>query len=688
MYKIVKMLYIPILAAFSILIISCTEKAGNEDMTMKSGIGIDLANLDTTVKPGDNFFRYANGSWIDKNPIPGDYSRYGAFEILQDKNLDNLKTIFEEAANSKDSKPGSKMQKIGDFYSSGMNSEQIEKDGLKFVNPMIAKIDEAKTIEDIQRIIAWLHTYQIAPLFYFYSAQDEKNSERVISNLYQGGLGLPDRDYYIENDDRSKEIRKQYKDHLIKMFVLMGKSEAHAMSSMETILKLETRLAKASRSRVDLRDPQKNYNKLTVSDLMKSNPNFAWDKYFVNIGAENISEINVGQPEFYIEINKMMTDISVDNWKEYLKWNVINELANYLIDDFVNQNFAFFGKVLSGSKELKPRWKRVLSTTSGGLGELVGQLYVEKYFPPAAKERMLELVNNLKIALEQHIKNLEWMGAGTKKEALEKLARMNVKIGYPDKWIDYSKLDITPESYVNNVLASRNFKWNLELEKIGKPVDRGEWHMTPQTVNAYYSPTMNEIVFPAAILQYPFFILDADDAVNYGAIGVVIGHEMTHGFDDQGRQYDKEGNLRDWWTEDDAKLFNEKVEPLIHQYNAFEALESQYVNGKLTLGENIADVGGLTVALTALKKSFEGKQEPKDIDGLTWLQRYYLSYAQVWRQNIRQEELAQRLKTDVHSPGEFRTIGATANAPEFYEAFNVTKDQKYYIPKEKRAVIW
>ena len=468
------------------------------------------------------------------------------------------------------------------------------------------------------------------------------------------------------------------------MLKLIGENQAVAEDGAKKIMELETRLAKSSRTRVELRDPVSNYNKISIDEIQKLMPNFDWKEYIKECGL-SINEINVGQPAFFKEVSNILKEIPMDSWKVYLKMNLINAVASNLSSAFVNENFHFYGTVFTGKEKLKDRWKRVLEETSGSLGEAVGQLYVKKYFPPDAKKRMIELVSNLKKALGDRIKNLEWMSQVTKDEAIKKLEKMNVKIGYPDKWIDYSKVDISKDSYVMNSINAAKFLIRRELNKIGKPVDRAEWGMTPQTVNAYYSPNMNEIVFPAAILQPPFFNLTADDAVNYAAIGTVIGHEMTHGFDDQGRMYDKEGNLKDWWTKEDADKFKEHVQVLVKQYGSFVAIDSLKLNGELTLGENIADLGGITVSHAAWKLT-----NPKEekIDGFTPLQRFFLSYAQIWRQNIRPKELMKRVKEDVHSPGKFRVNGILPNVPQFYDAFPVKAGEKMYLPENERAKIW
>ena len=660
---------------------SCKPKAIEEQ-------AINAANMDTTVKPGDNFYQYANGAWLKSNPIPGDYSRYGAFEVLGEENYKQLQTIMDEASKDKNAEAGTVRQKIRDFYNTGLDTVKIEKDGFNPIKAELAKVDALKTSEDIQKMVTDHHAIGSYPLFYFFGSPDEKNSNMVIAQLYQGGLGLPDRDYYLGDDPRSKEIRAEYLKHVAKMFELIGEDATQAAKDAAIVMQIETGLAKVSSTRLELRDPISNYNKMNLEGIQKIAPKFGWASYFKGIGLAKTDEINVGQIKFFTGMAELLNTIPAEQWKVYLRWNVVNEAAAYLSSGFEKQNFAFFGTVLSGKTVQKPRWKRVLSETSGSLGEAVGQLYVEKYFPPQAKERMITLVNNLKAALKERINGLTWMSDVTKKEAVAKLDKIAVKVGYPDKWIDYSSMQIGTNSYYENMLSASRFSVKRDMNKIGKPVDRAEWGMTPQTVNAYYSPNMNEIVFPAGILQPPFFFLNADDAVNYGAIGVVIGHEMSHGFDDQGRQYDKEGNLRDWWQAEDATKFEAQTKALATHYDNFKLLDSLHVNGNLTLGENIADLGGVNIAYTAFLKAMQGKDLNEKIDGFTSPQRFFLSYAQVWRNNIRDKELMRRLKEDVHSPGEARVNGIVYNVPAFYQAFSIKPSDKMYRSEDQMIKIW
>jgi putative endopeptidase len=660
---------------------------GESGKEKKAEPALNAANMDTTVKAGDDFYKFANGNWLKNNPIPDEYSRYGAFEVLEEENYTQLKTILAEVSADKNATAGTVNQKIRDFYNSGMDTVKIDKNGISPLKSELDQIDAFATSVDVQKMLIQQHASGNYPLFYLYGGADQKNSNQVIANTYQNGLGLPDRDYYLSDEARSKEIRASYLKHMAKMFVLAGSTPEKATQDADVVMKIETELAKISSTRLELRDPKANYNKTDLAGLQKMAPEIDWTAYFKGINLQANSEINIGQPKFISGMAKMINTVPVADWKVYFRWDLINSAASSLSSDFDKEHFAFYGTVLSGAKEQQPRWKRMIDQTSSSLGEAVGQLYVQKFFPPEAKKRMTELVDNLKISLGERINGLAWMTDATKKEAQAKLAKINVKIGYPDKWIDYSNLTIGTDSYYSNKKNARQFAVNLEIAKIGKPVDRSEWGMTPQTINAYYSPNMNEIVFPAAILQPPFFFMDADDAVNYGAIGMVISHEMTHGFDDQGRQYDKEGNLQDWWLADDSKNFEAKTKVLVDQYDSYVILDSLHVDGKLTLGENIADLGGMNVAYNGLHKAIAGKKDEK-IDGFTADQRFFLSYAQVWRANIREEETMRRLKEDVHSPGDARVNGIVYNIPAFYTAFNIQPTDKRYIAAENRADIW
>lgn len=648
---------------------------------------IDKSNMNLDLKPGNDFFRYVNGGWMGKNPIPPEYSIYGVFNVLVDNNQEDLKKLVEEISADQNAQPGSVAQKIRDFYNSGMDTAAIENLGASALDDEMTAIGNTSTKDDILAQVAEMHKSGIFPLFYFYADADQKNSVMDIANFYQGGLGLPDVDYYTNADERSEKLRAQYVDHISKMFVLLGTSAEEAAKKAETAFNVESDLAKVSKTRLEQRDAEKNYFKVAIPELEEISPNINWKLYFSSLGLADPGMINISQKEFFIGLSPIFKKYSVNQWQDYLSWQLVNASASYMSQDFVDQNFEFFGKTLSGQQQLLPRWKRVMSTTSGGLGEAIGQLYVERHFPASSKERMEQLVENLRKAFAERIKKLDWMSDETKEQALAKLDRITVKIGYPDKWKDYSSMEVVPDNYLKNVRAANAFEFRRGLDKIGKPVDKGEWHMNPQTVNAYYNPSNNEIVFPAAILQPPFFNPEADDAVNYGAIGVVIGHEMTHGFDDQGRKYDKEGNLNDWWTNEDAERFAGKTKLLQAQYDNYTMIDSLHVDGALTMGENIADLGGLNIAYDAYKISLNDT-EPEKIDGFTSDQRFFIGYGQVWRQNIRDKELMRRLKEDVHSPGEARVNIPTFNLDVFLEAFGITENDNLYHTPEQRVKIW
>ncbi len=672
-----KSVHILSIAAVTVALAACNNQP-------KSGVGITLSNLDTTTSPTDNFYQYANGSWLANNPIPASESRWGSFNILDDETRKSVKVLLDEAATAKAEK-GTIKQKVGDFYASGMDSATIEKLGITALDAQWKQIDAIKATSDVQKEVAHLQRIGVAPLFSFYAYQDPKNSAVVVPQAYQGGLGLPDRDYYIAADKAT--IRKEYAAHITKMFALAGYDGGASTAAAKSVMQLETALAKASKERAALRDPNANYHKMTVEELNKLTPNLNWGTLLTDMGVKKMDYVIVGQPAFFTEVNTLLTTVPVADWKTYLKWQTLTSFAGQLSSNFVNENFRFYGTTLTGAKEIKPRWKRVLATTDAALGEALGQLYVEKYFPAAAKKRCLELVKNLQEVYADRINKLEWMSATTKEKAQKKLGTIINKIGYPDTWKDYSKLEIERTNYLQNCIGGNELAFDKMLEKIGQPVDKNEWLMTPQTVNAYYNPQTNEIAFPAAILQPPFFDPNADDAVNYGGIGAVIGHELTHGFDDQGRQYDADGNLTDWWTKEDGEKFNKLTQVVVDQYNAYKVLDSIPVNGSLTLGENIADLGGLSIAYEAFKRTEQGKKNEK-IDGFTAEQRFFLNWANVWRNNIRDEALKQRIVVDPHSPGIYRANGPVSNMPEFYAAFNVTEGSPMWRADSIRAKIW
>lgn len=670
------------IVASSLLLQGCSTKTSN-DSAFKA---IDPANIDTTVRPQDDFYHYANGMWIKNNPIPGSEVRWGAFNVLQDNTYKKLKVLLEEAS-AANAKKGTNEQKVGDFYATAMDSASIEKQGMSSISDELTMVNGIKTKDDVLSVTAQLQRKALAPMFTFYVYQDQKNSSAYIPYVDQGGLTLPDRDYYVNNDARSKEIREAYAVHLENMFKLMGDDASAAKTNAETIVRLETRLAKASKTRVELRDPQANYNKMTVAEVNKITPNINWSKHFERLKLATSESFIVGQPAFLKELDKMIATENVESWKTYLRWHLVASMADNLNNAFVQESFNFNGKIMNGAKEMKPRWKRVLGDIDNAMGEALGEVYVKKYFSDDAKKRCLEMVNNMQAVYRERIQKLDWMTDSTKTQAIAKLDVFITKIGYPDKFKDYSNLEIDRSSYARNVLRANEFAFDQMINKLGKPVDKKEWGMSPYTVNAYYNPTINEIVFPAGILQFPFFDPQADDAVNYGGIGAVIGHEMTHGFDDQGCQYDKDGNLKNWWTPTDEKRFKEKTTVLVKQYNEYTVLDTVHVNGELTLGENIADLGGISIAYDAFKRTAQGKANEK-IDGFTADQRFFFGWAQVWRQNITNENLMQRIVTDPHSPGKYRSNGPLSNMVEFYEAFGVKEGDKMWRPEAERLKVW
>jgi putative endopeptidase len=654
----------------------------------KPAHGIDPTAMDLSVKPCDDFYQYANGTWLKNNPIPPEESIWGGFNEVRDLTRETLKGILEETSAKTTWAPGSIRQKVGDFYATGMDEAAIEKAGTRPVQPALKLVDGITQAKGLPALLAVLHNMGLGGGFGFHVAQDAKNSTQYLGALNQGGLGLPDRDYYTKTDAKSVALREGYVKHLTRMFELVGDAPAVAGRNAATVLALETRLAKACLTRVEQRDPQKTYHKMSLAELATEAPGFDWGGYFKARGVKSLAEVNVRQPGFFKEFAVLSRAVPVADWKTYCRWHVLRSTANTLPKAFADENFNFYEKTLNGIPQQSARWKRIQAATDGSLGEALGQLYVEKAFPPEAKAKVLDLVENLRSALKERIEKLDWMTEPTRKAALTKLGAFGVKIGYTDKWKDYSTLKIDRQSYAGNVLRARTFEVKRNLAKLGKPLDRTEWGMSPQTVNAYYSPTMNEIVFPAAILQAPFFDPKADDACNYGGIGMVIGHEMTHGFDDSGSQYDAQGNLKNWWQDSDRAAYKSRTDLVVKQFDAYKALPDQSVNGKLTLGENIADLGGLKIAFAAWKKSLAGKPAPAAIDGFTGEQRFFLNLACVWRNNIREEALRVRLNTDPHSPGKYRVLGPLSNLPEFYEAFGCPEGSAMVRPLAERPTIW
>jgi putative endopeptidase len=649
--------------------------------------GVDLTILDKTCKPCEDFYHFASGEWLAKNPIPAAYPSWGRFNELAERNRELLHQILEAAAANAKASAGSNEQKIGDFYASCMDEKQINAAGAKPLDAEVARINAIRSTADLQEEIAHLQGMGVSALFEFGSTQDEKDSSQVIGGADQGGIGLPDRDYYTKTDDKSKQLLQQYEEHVAKMLALAGDDAAKASSEAKAILELETKLADSSLTRVERRDPEKTYHKMSRTDLRTLTPNWSWDDYFQEIGYTKIDFVDVSAPKFFETASQALKDTPLETWKTYLRWHLVNSTAAYLSDPFVDENFNFNGRVLQGTKELLPRWKRCVSATDRQLGEALGQIYAQKYFPPEAKARALDMVNHLTEALHDDLQTLPWMGPATRQQALAKLAAFNRKIGYPDKWRDYSAFTVDRGPYALNQMHGFQFEFKRDLNKIGKPVDRNEWGMTPPTVNAYYSSEMNEIVFPAGILQPPFFDPNADDASNYGAMGAVIGHEMTHGFDDQGRKFDAHGNLRDWWTPEDEKNFNERAACVEKQFDSYVVQDDIHENGKLVLGESIADLGGLNLAYRALQKAENGKK-PALIGGLNADQRFFLSYAQIWAANDRPEYERLMVNTNPHPLARFRAIAAPSNMPEFARAFDCKDADAMARPSAIRCQIW
>ena len=634
--------------------------------------GFDTANLDKTCKPCDDFFQFAMGGWMKSNPIPPEYSTWGSFTVLADKNQQALRQILE-AAEKSGAPAGSNERKVGDFYTSCMDTSAIEAAGAKPVDATLQGVAEIKNTRELQTLAARLQQQGVGVLFRFTSNQDAKDSTQVIATALQGGLGLPDRDYYLRDDDKSKKLRDDYTKHVAKMLELLGDSADKTESEAATVLRIETSLAKASMSNVDLRDPIKTYHRMKIAEVQSLTPDFSWDSYLKLTGHPDVAEMNVAQPEFFKALDAQLTSTPLEDWKTYLRWHIVDSAAPALPEKFVNEDFDFRGRILTGAKQIQPRWKRCVQATDRNLGEALGQVYVQKYFPPEAKAHALEMVHNLIAALRDDLKTLPWMGPETRTQATAKLEAFAVKIGYPDKWRDYSAFKVDPSSYLQNLQRGSEFEFQRRLNKIGKPVDRTEWGMTPPTVNAYNNSSMNEIVFPAGIMQPPFYDPKADDAVNYGGMGAVIGHEITHGFDDHGSQFDAHGNLKNWWSPEDLKNFKERAQCVSDQFDGYVVDGDLHENGKLVLGESIADLGGLTISYAAYEKSLQGKPRPVDKDGFTPEQRFFLGWAQVWGANERLEFARLMANTNPHPLPRFRGNGPLSNMAEFAQAFGCKK---------------
>lgn len=674
-----KKVFLPIIATL-LMTTACNNQS-------KLTSGIELSNLDTTAVPGKDFYQYACGGWMKNNPLTAEYSRFGSFDKLAENNRKQLRELIEGIA-SKPADAGTVEQKIGDLFNLAMDSTKLNKEGYIPVKEHINRVESLKSVKDLSVLIPELSKSGIGSFFSMYVDADPMNSNKYLLQTYQGGISLGEREYYLDNDEHTVNIRNKYKEHIVKMFKLFGYSDAVATESMNSVMTIETRLAKAAFDQVKLRDPHANYHKIPVSELQKLAPDFDWNIFLSTLGSPSVKELNVSQKESIIECNNIIKSEPLTSIKSYLLWKVIDESASYLSDAIYMQNFDFYGKTLSGKQEPSPRWKRAVSNVDGVLGEAVGQMYVKKYFPAESKERMLKLVSNLQESLGERIKALPWMGDTTKLKAIEKLQAFHVKIGYPDKWRDYSDLTIQKDSYYANIQRASKFEHAYMFSKLNRSqVDKDEWLMTPQTVNAYYNPSTNEICFPAGILQYPFFDMNADDAFNYGAIGVVIGHEMTHGFDDQGCQYDKDGNLKNWWTSKDKEQFDARAKGLADYFDSIVVAPGVHANGKFTLGENIADHGGLQVSFGAFKNATRD-HKLSVVDGFTPEQRFFLSYANVWAGNIRPEEILVLTKSDPHSLGKWRVNGALPHISAWYDAFNIKQGDALYLSPDKRVSIW
>ncbi|MDR1682685.1 MAG: M13 family metallopeptidase [Candidatus Symbiothrix sp.] len=659
--------------------------ACNKTATVK---GIDVANMDAAAIPGNDFYQYADGGWMASHPLKPEFARYGTFDALREQSQEKVKNLIVELS-QKTNEEGSLSQKIGDLYALAMDGDRLNAEGSAPLVPYLAKINALQDKKDLTATLAALFRDGISPFFSQWVYADDRNSSINIFHINQGGYRMGDRDYYLENDEKTVNIRAKYAEVITKLFSLSGFSAEETQKASEAILRIETQFAAIASSREALRDPVANYHKISIDELIKLSPEIDWVNYFPAIGIKNIKELNVGQLAPVAEVSKVIRNESLADLKYFLLWNAMTTFSGYLSDEYSAATFEFYGKTLSGKEKQRDRWKRAVDVIDGSLGEAVGQIYVEKYFPPAAKAKMIDLVHNLQTALKERITKLEWMSDETKVKAHEKLNVFHVKIGYPDKWRDYSALSINKaDSYFDNIVRSNQFDINYMISKFNQPVDKDEWLMTPQTVNAYYNPTTNEICFPAAILQPPFFNFDADDAVNYGAIGVVIGHEMTHGFDDQGRQFDKDGNLADWWTPQDAQRFTERAQVLVDYFDNIVVLDTVHANGRFTLGENIADQGGLQVSWQAYQNTLKGKSTPAPIDGFSDAQRFFLAYATVWASNIRDEEILHLTKVDPHALGRWRVNGALPQIDAWYDAFDVRPENDLFVPKDKRVAIW
>ncbi len=668
------------------LIFACGGNENNQPEEAKDITpAFDISQIDSTINPCEDFEKFAVGNWLKNNPVPESESRWGSFNIVHDANEIKLRVIVEEAAEAESDK-GSALQQVGDFYAAALDSTTVNELGIKPIQPLLDKIDQATDPQSIVETMSEMRKYGSGSIFSGYVGIDAKNSTQYIMHISQGGLGLPDKSYYTPSDERGENILAEYKKHISALFVLAGEDEGKANENANAVIEIESDLASNSMDRVERRNPEKTYNKLSVKELQSLCNIINWNAFFSAAEIVGIENLIVGQPDFFTALNNSMKKYPIENWKTYMKWHLINDMASHLSIDFEKQRFSFYATTLRGTKEMKPRWKRALAKSNGNVGEQIGKLFVEKHFPEESKQKVLDLIGNINTVFKERVQKLDWMGEETKTKAMEKLSKFTYKIGYPDKWEDYSSVDIKANTLAQNVMNMSYFEYKKNVNRLGKPIDKDEWGMNPQTINAYYNPTMNEIVFPAAILQPPFFNADADDAINYGGIGGVIGHEFSHGFDDQGSKFDGDGNMKNWWTDEDNANFKERTTRLVNQFSKYEVVEKNHVNGELTLGENIADIAGITLAYYALEKAMEGKKDEM-IDGYSYQQRFFLGWAQVWHSNSKDEALINQVKTDPHSPTRFRTIGPLTNMTEFSDAFGCKQGAMIAVDSLK-VTIW
>lgn len=681
--------YYPLLLAASATLVACNSSEKKEEKTDSAFVDPITTHIDSSIAPQSNFFMFANNGWFKKNPIPSSESSNGIFRTIQDTINESIRRICETSAADTKAEKGSNKQKIGDFYASGMDTATIEKTGIAPLNDQLAKIDAIKNTDDLLNVVAQLNSIEVSAMFSFGVTKDEKNSSRYIVGLGQAHLGLPERDYYFNPDARTTEIRNEYVKHISKMFQLTGSDQNSGDKNAKTVMAIETSLAKASRKMEDLRDPYKNYNKMRVSEINKLTPSIKWDQLMGVFGLKNVDTVIVGQPEFFSSLDKELKKTNIEDWKVFLKWNLLNRYASFINKKTIDQNFYFYATVLEGIKEQKPRWKKMVETTDAFLGELIGQIYVDEYLPKGTKEKLSEIGNNIRDVYAEHIKQLDWMSEATKEKALSKLAKITMKVGYPDKWKDLSSIEIKRDSYLQNVINISKWSYQFDLDKYGKPVDHTEWQMYPQTYNAYYDPTNNEIVVPACNIIVPGFEgRMPDDAVLYGIIGgSTFGHEITHGFDDQGSLYDENGNLRDWWTKEDREKFVAKTKLIVEQFNNYVVLDSLHLKGENTQGENIADLGGVIMGLEAFRKTEQGKSKELT-NGFTSEQRYFLAYAYAWMVNKTDASLAKQVMSNEHAPSEFRVNGPLSDIDAFYNAFNIKKGDAMYRDEDVRVKIW